>query len=62
MPKFGVASIKVTVSPGTGLPFAVRRELIVEVIGEFAASVNGVAAMVNTIGAIVTEVDLDIPS
>jgi len=51
--------MNVTISPGTDLPLAVTSAVIVDVMGEFIAKVEGVAVNFRIIGAMVTDVDLD---
>ena len=53
--------MKVTVSPGNALLFRVIRAVIVEVIVEFAATVDGLAESERIPVAIDTDTDLDVP-
>jgi len=60
LPRVGVAE-KVTVSPESGFPFKVTRAVIVEVMVDPAATVDGFAEMDKVPEAIVTETDLETP-
>ena len=60
VPRVGFA-VKVTVSPGSGFPFRVTRAVIVDVMVEPAATVDGLAVNVNVPVAMVMDTDLDVP-